>query len=415
MDVGSVLTIVQGEPILSVVSDCREAGSRQLWTTRRLTVKVTAVKPYPIRDAEGKGYFIVKVETDEGIYGLGEVGIPNWGGAIAQAVGHLSEVVIGQDPWSTERLWQQMFRGGFFPADKVYCCAISAIDIALWDIKGKAAGLPVYKLLGGPVRDKVVCYKHTQGRNNEELLENCRQAVAEGWKFVRWGQPETGGAFEYHSARDPLGEPSILEPVESILLAEEQMGLVREAVGPDIQICLDVHTRLDTAHVITLCRALEKFNPFFIEDPLRSENPASYRTLARHVSSAHRGWGAVGVEMVVQGGDRGGADQLCPHRPVHSGRADGGAEDNPLGGDALHRHRSAQSAGAGQRGGVRESVHGVHERGGAGDAAASGELRDGPVPGADRVGQRVRVGAGQARSWGGLRRGARDCESGAAE
>ena len=111
---GSVLTIVQGEPILSVVSDCREAGSRQLWTTRRLTVKVTAVKPYPIRDAEGKGYFIVKVETDEGIYGLGEVGIPNWGGAIAQAVGHLSEVVIGQDPWSTERLWQQMFRGGFF-------------------------------------------------------------------------------------------------------------------------------------------------------------------------------------------------------------------------------------------------------------------------------------------------------------
>ena len=72
--------------------------------------------------------------------------------------------------------------------------------------------------------------------------------------------------------------------MESILLAEEQMGLVREAVGPDIQICLDVHTRLDTAHVITLCRALEKFNPFFIEDPLRSENTASYRTLARHVS-----------------------------------------------------------------------------------------------------------------------------------
>ena len=113
----------------------------------------------------------------------------------------------------------------------MYCCAISAIDIALWDIKGKAAGLPVYKLLGGPVRDKVVCYKHTQGRNNEELLENCRQAVAEGWKFVRWGQPETGGAFEYYSA-GPLGEPGVLEPVESILLAEEQMGLVREEVGP---------------------------------------------------------------------------------------------------------------------------------------------------------------------------------------
>ena len=128
-------------------------------------MKVTAIKTYSVRDAEGGGYYIVKVETDEGIYGLGEIGIRNWGGAITQAIEHLSQVVIGQDPWSTERLWQQMFRGGFFPADRVYCCAISAIDIALWDIKGKSVNMPVYKLLGGPVRDKVVCYPHTQGRD----------------------------------------------------------------------------------------------------------------------------------------------------------------------------------------------------------------------------------------------------------
>ena len=241
-------------------------------------MKITNIKSFAFTDNDEKLYFIVKVETDEGIYGLGEVGIPRWGNAVANAIDHLSELVIGQDPFSTERLWQRMFRGGFFPADKVYCCAISAIDIALWDIKGKALNMPVYKLLGGPVRDKVVSYPHTQGGTTEELVENCKRAVADGWKFVRWGQPETGGVFEYQ------GMDGLMEPVESMRLAEDQMARVRDAVGPDIQLCFDMHTRLDTAHAVQLCKALEPYRPFFIEDPLRSENPASYRTLARHVS-----------------------------------------------------------------------------------------------------------------------------------
>ncbi|MCI0438477.1 MAG: mandelate racemase/muconate lactonizing enzyme family protein [Chloroflexi bacterium] len=241
-------------------------------------MKVTNIKSFSVADGDGRPYFVVKVETDEGIYGLGEIGIRWWGNAIEKAIEHLSQVVVGEDPFSTERLWQRMFRGSFFPADKVYCCAISAIDIALWDIKGKALDMPVYKLLGGPVRDKVVCYPHTQGRSTKELVENCKKAVAEGWKFVRWGQPETGGVLEYRGAEGRL------EPVESMRLAEEQMAMVREAVGPAIQLCFDVHTRIDTAHVIQLCKALEPYRPFFIEDPLRSENPGSYRTLARHVS-----------------------------------------------------------------------------------------------------------------------------------
>ena len=99
-----------------------------------------------------------------------------------------------------------------------------------------------------------------------------------GWRFVRWGQPETSGTLDHR------GDGGWLEPVESMHIAEEQMGLVRDAVGPDIQLCFDVHTRLDTAHVVAMCKTLEPFRPFFIEDPLRSENPASYRTLARHCS-----------------------------------------------------------------------------------------------------------------------------------
>ena len=241
-------------------------------------MEVTQIKNFPISDEDGRGYYIIKVETDAGIYGLGEVGLRNWGGAIGKAIEHLSEIVIGEDPFSTEKLWQYMFRGGFFPADKVYSCAISAIDIALWDIKAKALEMPLYKLLGGPVRDKVICYPHTQGDTVADLLDNCKRHIEDGWKFVRWHQPETGPSSVY------VNNMNTLEPIDSVRLAEEQIATIREAIGPDIQICFDMHTRLDTAHAVALCKAVEPYRPFFMEDPLRSENPASYRTLARHVS-----------------------------------------------------------------------------------------------------------------------------------
>ena len=240
-------------------------------------MKVTQIKSFQVAGEGRRSYFVVKVETDAGIHGLGEAGIPFWAASIEKAVEHLSELVVGQDPFSTERLWQHMFRGSFFPADGVYSCAISALDIALWDIKGKALGMPVYKLLGGPVRDKVVCYTHTQGDGYTDLVDSCRRAVDEGWKFVRCHQPPTGGDFR---GQEDTGR---LEPVESIRIAAEQIALLREAVGPDIQICFDVHTRLDTTHAISLCKELEPYKPYFIEDPIRAENPDSYRTLARQV------------------------------------------------------------------------------------------------------------------------------------
>ncbi len=240
-------------------------------------MKVTQIRSLSVQDKDGRAYYIVRVDTDAGIHGLGEVGIRNWGRAIGNAVDHLAELVVGADPWETERLWQEMFRSGFFPADKVYTCAISAIDIALWDIKGKSVDKPVYKLLGGPVRNKVVCYPHTQGHSLDELIDNCKKAVDDGWKFVRWGQPETGGRLEAPGI-------SVLEPVKSVRMAVEQMTKVREAVGPDIQMCFDSHTRLDPAHVVQMCKDMESLKPFFIEDPIRSENPGSYRNLRRQVN-----------------------------------------------------------------------------------------------------------------------------------
>ena len=240
-------------------------------------MKVTKITNLPVQDSEGRLYYTVRVDTDAGIYGLGEVGISNWGRAIANAVDHLGELVIGADPWDTERLWQEMFRSGYFPADKVYCCAISAIDIALWDIKGKSVNLPTYKLLGGQVRDKVVCYPHIRGTDKQQIVEGSKKAVDEGWQFVRWGQPDPWGSFK-------PGGISIIEPDKSMRLAVELMGEVRKAVGPDIQICFDVHTQLELPQVVQMCKLMEEFNPFFIEDPVRSENQGSYRNLRRQVN-----------------------------------------------------------------------------------------------------------------------------------
>jgi galactonate dehydratase len=242
-------------------------------------MKVTQIRSFPVRDVDGRLYFIVRVDTDAGIYGLGEVGVARLGRSIAIAIEHLAEIVIGSDPWETERLWQQMFRGLFFPAERVYACAISGIDIALWDIKAKSVGMPLYKILGGPTREKVACYPHVSGETTQEIVDDALKHVDEGWKFVRTGQPTTTPLVGQYGGPQPA--TAELDPIKSISMAVEQFSAIRDAVGPDIQICTDLHTRLDPTHSIALCRQLEEFKPFFVEDAVRSENPASYRNIRR--------------------------------------------------------------------------------------------------------------------------------------
>jgi galactonate dehydratase len=228
-------------------------------------MKITNVEAYPCWGGQRNFLFVV-VDTDEGIYGVGEAGITGRELAVAGAIEHFKPLLIGQDPGRIEHIWQMLFRGGFFPAQRILTSAMAAIDIALWDIKGKALGVPIYELLGGLVRDKVVCYPHNRPENLsiEPLVESCLQTKEEGWKFVRWGLPTADG---------------ILEPRQSVKAAIQQFYAVREAVGDDIEITFDVHTRLDLPDVLWLCREVEATRPFFIEDPLRSENPDSFKTL----------------------------------------------------------------------------------------------------------------------------------------
>ena len=232
-------------------------------------MKITEIKTFI---APSTGNFFVKVETDEGLYGIGEAGVRRRGTAIAEVIRSFSPDVIGQNPFRIEHLWQLMFRGGFFPGGVVQSAAVSAVDIALWDIKGKALGVPVYELLGGRTRDKVVCYPHVGDRNRiDGLVAQCKERKKEGWRFVRWG------------LCDPQGS-ELLEPSRAVRFGIEQVKAVREELGDEIEICLDVHTRLDPAAAIALCNGVESDRPFFIEDPIRSESTQSLRLIRQQTS-----------------------------------------------------------------------------------------------------------------------------------
>jgi galactonate dehydratase len=235
-------------------------------------MKITAIDTFPVFNGARNNLFVT-IDTDAGISGVGESGLSGRELAIIGAIEHFKPLLIGQDARRIEHIWQTLFRGGFFPANRVLASAISAIDIALWDILGKSLNVPIYQLLGGLVRDKVPCYPHNQTRGDSDdvgpLVENCQQAVAEGWKFVRWGLPQQG---------------DVLEPVHAIRVALKQMEAVRAAVGEDIGLCFDVHTRLDLPDAVRLCRASEQFQPFFMEDALRSENPHQYHRLRQQTA-----------------------------------------------------------------------------------------------------------------------------------
>ena len=231
-------------------------------------MKISSIRPYIV--GHERNFFFVVVETDSGLRGVGEGGITWRESATRMFVDDFAPLLLGEDPFRTEHHWQVMFRSGFFPAGRVGCAALSAIDIALWDIKAQALGVPLYQLLGGLVRDKVVCYPHVRGNSTRELVQAAQAKVKEGWKFVRF---------------DPRVEPDGVqfEPAAAVRRCLEDFAAVREAVGNDIEIIVDLHTRLDPADAIHFCRELEPLRPYFVEDPLRMENFETYRKLAAHV------------------------------------------------------------------------------------------------------------------------------------
>lgn len=231
-------------------------------------MKITGVTTHLLK--EWRTLLIVVVETDEGVYGLGESGLTSREYAVEGMVRDLESLLIGQDPFQIEHLWQLMWRSGFHPSGQVLSSAISAIDIALYDIKGKALGVPVYELLGGRTRDRVLSYCHIGGATPEDTLSAARKAVAEGWTALRW-EPS-------------YGSDMVMRGRWAVDKAVEEFRLLRTELGPDIELAFDAHTKLKPTEAAHFCRRIEEYRPMFVEDPLRSEYTEGYALLRQQTS-----------------------------------------------------------------------------------------------------------------------------------
>src|SRR4051812_13604468 len=210
----------------------------------------------------------VKVNTDEGIYGIGEAYSCGPDKATVETIHDFEEWLVGRDPRDIEGLYHLMYAGSRFPGGSIVNAAISGIEHALWDIAGKAAGLPVYRLVGGKCRDKVRVYQAPGGNTPEALAENAVALIEKyGYTAIKMG-PLPG---DWHKI--PWNQ--------ALREAEKRGSAVREAVGLDIDIGLDPHARLfEVSRAMELCAVVAPFRPFFVEESLRPENYDALSKLA---------------------------------------------------------------------------------------------------------------------------------------
>ncbi len=231
-------------------------------------MKITDIKAYPVWVGH-RNQLVVKVETDEGLCGLGEAGLSGRELAVVGAIRHFREFLLGRDPLRRGALWQEMYRSQYFEGGRVLTAAISALDIAFHDIAGKALGVPVYQLLGGKQRDWVPCFATTGGRSAGELVENVQRLIEHGWTVIRTG---------FSSPAEEAGG-RIFEPRPSLATTAQWLMAVREAVGPQPVLGIDYHHRLSVAEAASFCQRLPPGTLDFLEEPIRAESPEAYAAL----------------------------------------------------------------------------------------------------------------------------------------
>jgi galactonate dehydratase len=225
-------------------------------------MKIASIETYLARLGSRNVPF-VRVLTDEGLYGIGEAYSVGPDQATVRAIADLAEWLIERDPLDLEGLWQLMYAGSRFPGGSILNAAISGIEHALWDIKGKALGVPVYQLVGGKCRDKVRVYQSVGGDTPRVLAENARRLVEQyGYTALKMF-PFYRGEPLWHD----MGLSAVLKD------AEARIRAVRQAVGDEVDIALDAHAQVfSPSTALSLCQVLAPYNPLFLEEPLRPEN-----------------------------------------------------------------------------------------------------------------------------------------------
>jgi galactonate dehydratase len=211
----------------------------------------------------------LRVTTDAGVEGWSEAVLEGNLRSVHAAVESMAEYLIGQDPRAVAHHWRRMYSGNFYRGGPVLTSAISAVDIALWDIKGKLLGAPVYELLGGPVRTAVPVYCHISGANADELIADAKTVIDAGFRLMKTS----------------LTGPAPRLPTRAYVDGEvERFYRLREAIGTSYEFAVDFHGRATPALSATLVRELEGAHPWFVEEPCLPENPAAMRDIKASTS-----------------------------------------------------------------------------------------------------------------------------------
>ena len=212
----------------------------------------------------------LKIETDEGIVGWGEPVLEGRAETVAAAVQELGDYLIGKDPRHIEDHWTVLYRGGFYRGGGVHMSALAGIDQALWDIKGKALGVPVSELLGGNVRDRIRVYSWIGGDRPSETAQQAKDAVARGFTAVKMNGTE---------------EMQYVDTYDKVERCLQNVAAVRDAVGPHVGIGVDFHGRVHRPMAKVLVKELEPYKLMFIEEPVLSEHEEALKEIARITST----------------------------------------------------------------------------------------------------------------------------------
>jgi galactonate dehydratase len=257
-------------------------------------LKITKVTPWLIsapapyldtandnKEPRQREYVFIEVSTDEGITGWGEITgtLPVANRSVCAALRHVSDLIEGDDPRLIEMIWNKIFRSFTYMGSRgATTNIISAIDIALWDIRGKVLGLPISELFGGPVRDGVPIYCHPQnGSSIEEMVQHVKAIVETGQKALKLDP------FQPHHEEESNGYLTGKLSAESENLGADRIAAIREAVGPDIEVMIDCHGRFDAPTAIRLAKALEPYNIWWFEEPVPVESTHALRQVRENV------------------------------------------------------------------------------------------------------------------------------------
>ncbi len=243
----------------------------------------------------GRNFVTLLIETDEGLTGLGDGSLNGRELAVASYLtDHVVPCLIGRDPHRIEDLWQYLYRGAYWRRGPVTMSAIAAVDTALWDLKAKAAGLPLYQLLGGASRERVMVYAHANGRDIAETVDEVQRQAALGYRAIRAqsGVPGLNKVYgvatdgkPYEPATRGLPTEQDWDTAKYLRHAPQLFQAVRDAIGWEHHLLHDVHHRLSPIEAARLGRELEPFRLFWMEDPTPAENQEAFRLIRQHTTT----------------------------------------------------------------------------------------------------------------------------------